>query len=111
MSSYSNQIQGYSKSLKKRMIVSRLFGIFGCCVGIASIVLYSFYKETTHWQWLCLIMMTYSLGMIFMQNCNLQAVKVGNPWQRVNGLCAILLFALDVMLITYALTTGKIILW
>lgn len=111
MANYSEQMQEYTKALKRRLVLSRLIGILGCLVGIACIIFYAFFRGDVQWQWLCLIMMVYSLGMIFMQNCNLQAVKVGNPWQRVNGICSILLFALDVSLITYALCVGKIILW
>lgn len=111
MSSYAQKMDDYSRVLKRRMVLARFMGIMGCCVGIACIVLYAYFHNEEQWQWLCLTLMAYSLGTIFMQNCNLQAVKVGNPWQRVNGICAMLMYALDIAIITYALATGKVILW
>lgn len=111
MSSYAEKMKDYSKVLKKRMIMARLIGILGCAVAITCIVLYAQHHDQTQWQWLCLILMTYSLGTIFLQNCNLQTIKVGNPWQRVNAVCAVLLYAVDVVLITYALCMRFIVLW
>lgn len=111
MSAYTEKMNDYSKVLKKRMIWARLIGILGCAIAIACIVLYAYHHGETQWQWLCLILMTYSLGTIFLQNCNLQTVKVGNPWQRVNGICSVLLYAVDVAIITYALSTGLVVLW
>ena len=111
MSLYAQRMNDYSKVLKKRLIVSRLIGILACLVGIACIVLFAYFHEQTNWQWLCLILMAYSLGTIFMQNCNLQAIKVGNPWQRVNGACAILMYILDIIILVYALSTGKVVLF
>lgn len=111
MSAYTEQINDYSKVLKKRMITARLVGILGCLIAITCIILYAYNHDQTQWQWICLILMTYSLGTIFLQNCNLQTIKVGNPWQRVNGICAILLYAVDVVIITYALCMGFVVLW
>lgn len=111
MNVYKQRFDAYSRTLKKRLVVSRLVGILACLVGIACIVLFALYHKETQWQWLCLIMLAYSLGTIFMQNCNLQAIKNGNPWQRINGFCSLMLYALDIFILVYSLVKGYIVLF
>lgn len=111
MNGYSQKMNDYAKVLKRRLITSRLIGILGCLIGLACIVLYAYFHGQTQWQWTCLVLLGYSLGTIFMQNCNLQAVKNGNPWERVNGICAILMFLLDIFILSYAMASGNLIVW
>lgn len=111
MSTYSEKMKDYSKVLKRRMIMARLIGILGCGVAIASLVFYAKYHDELQWKWICIILMMYSLGTIFLQNCNLQTIKVGNPWQRINAICAILLYLADVAIIVYAIVCGYVVLW
>lgn len=94
-----------SAYLRRKMMISRIFGIFACLVAIAGLVLKLL--EVID-EWLCLLLIVYSLGTIFSLNGNLQDIKVGNPWQRVNFACAILMYLFVVFIIIYGFCVGEL---
>lgn len=97
-------VQDYAGFLKRRMMMSRILGIFTCLLGIACIVL--FYLKIVN-DWMCLVVLAYCMANCFSLNSNLQGVKVGNPWQRVNSICAIILYLFVVFLISYGFASGE----
>ncbi len=99
----NNIMNDYTKHLKNKMMLARIFGILACLVAIAGIVLK--YLEIIN-AWLCIISIAYALGTIFGFNSNLQDIKVGNPWQRINGICSLLMYAFVIFLIIYGFATG-----
>ncbi len=94
-----------SAYLRRKMMISRIFGIFACLVAITGLVLKLL--EVID-EWLCLLLIVYSLGTIFSLNGNLQDIKVGNPWQRINFACAILMYLFVVFIIIYGFCVGEL---
>ncbi len=99
-------MNGINAYLKRKMMFARIFGILTCLIAIAGIVLK--YLAIID-EWLCIMSIAYCLGMIFTYNSNLQNVKVGNPWQRINSICAILMYILVVFIIVYGFTSGELV--
>ncbi len=94
-----------SAYLRRKMMISRIFGIFACLVAITGLVLKLL--EVID-EWLCLLLIVYSLGTIFSLNGNLQDIKVGNPWQRINFACAIFMYLFVVFIIIYGFCVGEL---
>ena len=110
-------MQGYNAFLKRKMMISRIFGIFACLVAITGLVLKFLNLVITGLvlkflnlvdDWLCLMMIVYSLGTIFALNGNLQDIKVGNPWQRINFACSVLMYLFVVFIIIYGFCTKQL---
>lgn len=95
----------YAKHLRNKMMMSRLLGILACLIAIAGIVL-RFLEILS--PWLCIISIAYAMAIIFGFNSNLQDIRVGNPWQRINALLAVLMFALVIFLIVYGFVSGEL---
>ncbi len=100
-------LQQEAVHLRKKMISSRLTGILACIVALASIVV--FYLKVIN-EWMCIIAIAYCLATIFTANSFIQDVKVGNPWQRINGICSILFYILVVFLIAYGFISKNLVL-
>lgn len=98
-------IQDYSGFLKRKMIMSRIMGVISCLIGITCLILY-YFKVVN--EWMCLIILTYCMANCFMLNSNLQGIKVGNPWQRVNAYCSIFFYLFVVFLISYGFASGNL---
>lgn len=99
--------QDHISYLKRKMIVSRLTGIFACLIGLASIVL--LYLKLLD-EWMCIIIIGYAMATAFSSNSFLQGAKVGNPWQRLNFACAIFFYIVVVVLIVYGFISGELII-
>ena len=98
-------MQAQAKFLKRKMIMSRVIGLLCCLVAIAMIFIY--YFKTIN-EWLSIISISYCTATIFVTNSFIQDVRVGNPWQRVNGACAILLYLFTLFLLVWGFTHGHI---
>ncbi len=98
-------MQELSAYLKRKMMISRIFGIFACLVAITGLVLK--FLELLD-DWLCLMMIVYSLGTIFALNGNLQDIKVGNPWQRINFACSVIMYLFVIFIIIYGFCIGEL---
>lgn len=98
-------MNNYAKHLKHKMMMARLLGILACLVAIAGIVLK--YLGIVS-DWLCIISIAYSMATIFLFNSSLQDIRIGNPWQRINAICALLLYAFVIFLIVYGFTSGQL---
>ena len=98
-------MQELNAYLKRKMMISRIFGIFACLVAITGLVLK--FLEIVD-DWLCLMMIVYSLGTIFALNGNLQDIKVGNPWQRINFACSVIMYLFVVFIIIYGFCTVEL---
>lgn len=105
MSDIRTQIEDSNRLLKRRMNMSRIIGTLACLMGIACIVLYAFNIVN---QWMCLIVLTYTMATIFSYNSSLQSIKVGNPWARINVICSLILYVLVIFLMSYALASGAL---
>ena len=91
--------------LKRKMRMSRMIGIMCCLLAIAAIVTY--YLKTMN-EWISVIIIAYSAATIFTANSFIQDIRVGNPWQRVNAVCAILIYLLTVFLIVWGFVYGEL---
>lgn len=96
-------MQAQAAFFKRKMIMSRIMGFLCCFIAIASIIVY--YLKIID-EWMSVITISYCAATIFVVNSFLQDIKVGNPWQRVNGACAIILYLFTVFLIVYGFVTG-----
>ncbi len=100
-----NALQKEARYLKKRMLISRIIGIFACLFSLTGIAVYYFNLIN---EWLCIIVIAYCLGNIFTSNSFIQDMKVGNPWHRVNGVCSIIFYILTVALIIYGFVSHNL---
>ena len=98
-------MNSYAKHLKHKMMMARLLGILACLVTITGIILK--YLGIIS-DWLCIISIAYSMATIFTFNSSLQDIRVGNPWQRINAACSLLLYAFVIFLIVYGFTSGQL---
>lgn len=104
-STVKQQMQSHAQFLKRKMIMSRITGILACLIAIASMVL--MYLKITS-EWMCVIIICYSMALIFSSNSFLQNIKIGNPWQRINMACAIFFYIAVVALIVYGFISGDL---
>ena len=98
-------LQAQAQFFKRKMIVSRILGIFCCLMVIAGLAVY--YLKLFN-EWFCAIIICYSIATIFIANSFLQDIKVGNPWQRINGFCGILLYLFTIFLIVWGFVNGNL---
>ncbi len=108
MKSKSNSLNAVQKEAlyyKRKMIIRRIIGIIACLVTLGCIAIY--YFKTIN-EWLCIIIIAYCLGTIFSTNSFLQDIKVGNPWQRINGVVAVGFYIIVVFLIVYGFITKSL---
>lgn len=103
----NNYAKQYAGFLKRKMIMSRFIGILCCLIAIVGIVIY-FLKLWTDRQWLIMITISYCMATVFTANSFLQDIKVGNPWQRVNGFCSVVLYLFAVFLIVFGFVDGQL---
>ena len=103
---YNSQAQNYAAFLRRKMILSRLTGILSCIIAIAGIVL--MYLGLVS-EWMCIIVIGYAMAMIFTSNSFLQGIKIGNPWQRINMVCAIFFYIAVLALIIYGFIAGELV--
>lgn len=104
MSPSYNQKQ-YGKYLCRRMMISRIMGIFACALGIASLILMYFGKVS---EWMCIIVLTYAMATAFSSNSFLQNIKSANAWHRINTICSVIFYILAIVLIVYGFITGNL---
>ena len=106
-------VADYGKYLKRKMMMARIFGIFGCLLGLVCITLYGLQKgnivEEVINDWMLLVMLTYCMATAFTYNSGLQGIKAKNPWQRVNAACAIFFFLFVIFLLAYGIAIGYLI--
>jgi len=107
MNKLSPTMQTYSAFLRRKMILSRILGIFACLIAIASIVLMhlKFVSE-----WMCIIFISYAMATIFSNNSFLQGIKIGNPWQRINMISSIFFYLCVFALIIIGFIEGQLTL-
>lgn len=98
-------MQAQAAFYKRKMIMSRVIGVLCCLVAIGAIVIY--YLKTIN-EWLSVITISYCAATVFVTNSFIQDIRVGNPWQRVNGFCAILLYMFTVFLMVWAFIHGHL---
>lgn len=92
---------------KRKMISSRIIGVVSCLLSFGAITVYYLGKIN---QWMCIIVLAYCLGNIFSANSFLQDIRVGNPWQRINGICSVFFYALAIFLIVWGFITKELVL-
>lgn len=104
----------YGKYLKRRMMMARILGIVGCVEGIICMIIFILQKTKVMGEvindWMCLIILTFCMAQAFTLNSGLQWVKLGNPWQKINSICAIFFYLFVVFLISYGFASGNMTL-
>ena len=105
MKKNNSPIQSYGSYLKRKMIMTRILGIFACLIALGSIAL-MYYNLVS--EWICIIAIGYAMATAFSSNSFLQGVKVGNPWQRINMVCAIFFYMAVLALIVYGFICGEL---
>ena len=106
-SSYQAQTAAYRL---RKMKTSRVIGMLSCLLAFATIVIYYMDNVKFANDWMCIISLTYCLGSVFNSNSFLQDMKVGNPWQRVNGIISIAFYILMGFLIVWGFITKELVL-
>lgn len=99
------EVQDYAGFLKRKLMISRVLGIFTSLLGIACLFLY-YFKIVN--DWMCIVVLTYCMGNCFSFNSHLQGVKVGNPWQRINSILSFILYLFVIFLISYGFASGNL---
>lgn len=105
MANVNSPAQSHTAFLRRKMIMSRIIGIFSCLLALTAIIL-MYYKVAS--EWLCTIAIGYALATIFSNNSILQGAKTGNPWQRINLICAILFYIIVIALIILGFSNGAL---
>ena len=103
----NSYMQSLSAYLKRKLSMARILGIFSCLLCIGALILICIDAVN---QWLPVIAIAYSLATIFASNSFLQDVKIGNPWQRINMICAIFFYVAVLFLIIYGFVAGELTL-
>lgn len=98
-------MQAQAAFYKRKMIMSRIVGLFCCLLAIGAIIIY--YFKTIN-EWLSVITVAYCVATIFVTNSFLQDIKIGNPWQRINAICGIFLYLVTIFLMIWAFVQGHI---
>ena len=91
--------------LRRKMRMSRIVGTICCLAIIVTLVMYYLKRMN---EWLAIINICYCIATIFVSNSFLQDIKVGNPWQRINGLISILFYLATVGLIIWGFANGQL---
>ena len=97
----------YSKMLKKRILMTRLISILTSAVGVGYVFFYYFNLVD---QWLCGIMILYTIAMILMFNSNYQEIFSGIKLSKLNLAFAVLFFLSTVALMVYSIVSGNLTL-
>ena len=102
----------YGEFLKRKLKITRWMGLFTCLVGLACIILFGMQRvnliQTMFSEWMLLVMITYTMAAAFTLNSGLQGIKSGNPWARLNAMCAIAFYLFVVTLISYGFASGNL---
>lgn len=100
-----SRLEVYSKRLKKKMIWMRIFGTLLGAIGIAAIFFYYFHIVEP---WLCIFLLSYSMGMLFTVNATYQAIVSSYTWASANKIVAYFFYALTLALIIFSFASGNI---
>lgn len=102
---FSPEIQNAAKYMKRKMVFSRIMGVFFCLLAAAAITLLAL-QITPHSTTILLI--CFSLAGMFMSNGNLQSIKNGRKLYVVNILLATLCFAGMIAYMVISLMDGTL---
>ena len=102
-------VQEWGDWLKRKLIYSRILGVI-CSLLCAGAMVLLYFKIGNFNNWMCTIVICFSMAGVFMANSNIQAVRSGRKWQVVNMLLALLCYAAVVVLVTISMLNGFIAL-
>lgn len=102
---FSPEVQDMAKYMKRKMVYSRIMGVFFCLLAAGAIALLAL-QISGHYTTILLI--CFSLAGMFMSNGNLQSVKNGKKMYIVNILLACLFFAGVIAFTVLSFTTGAL---
>lgn len=102
---FSPEVQNAAKYMKRKMIFSRIMGVFFCVLAAVAVALLAL-QLTPHSTTILLI--CFALAGMFMSNGNLQSVKNGRKLYVVNILLASLCFAGMITFMVISLTNGTL---
>ena len=103
----SPKVSQWGKTLKKKMVFSRLAGLLFCLLCLGSLAL-MYFKIID--RWMCLIMISFLMACIFISNSYLQGAKLGRKWQAINLFLALICYAAVITFITIAFMKGTLTL-
>ena len=96
-------MDAYGRVLKQKMYGVRINGLLVSLVGIASIVFYFFQVINP---FLCLVLLCYSIGIVFILNSTYQEVRSGKIYSKLNLAFSFLFLAITVGLVVYCFVKG-----
>ena len=102
-------VQDYGRFLKRKLKMARVLGICSCVMCILCMVGYYFKFSLLANEMMTCLVLTYFIANIFSANSNLQFVKSGNAWQRVNGILSIIIYLCSIALSIIAFVTGEFV--
>ena len=95
----------YSQFLKKKILKTRLIGIFSSLIGLSHLMLY-YFGLMNHW--LCAVMICYIIAINFLINSTYQEIFSGIKLSRLNLAIAVLFLLGTIALIVYAIISGNL---
>ena len=102
---FSPEVQNAAKYMKRKLIFSRIMGVFFCLLAAVAVALLAL-QLTPHSTTILLI--CFSLAGMFMSNGNLQSVKNGTKLYVVNILLASLCFAGMIAFMVISIMNGTL---
>ena len=102
-------IQEYGRFLKRKMKMARILGICSCVLCILCMVGHYLKFSLLENELMTCLVLTYCIANIFSANSNLQFVKSGNAWQRVNGILSIIVYLCSIALVIVSFATGEFV--
>lgn len=104
----NTELQKVAKYMKRSLVFSRLMGLIFCliCAGALALMYFKVFD-----QWMCMIVVSFSMAGIFICNSYLQSIKSaknGRTWQVVNLLLAFLCYCAVITFVTIAFVNGSL---
>ncbi|MBQ8444750.1 MAG: hypothetical protein IJX25_05310 [Clostridia bacterium] len=101
----SAPVREWGRYMKSKLAFARLAGLFFClvCAGSLALLYFKIFD-----QWMCIIMVSFSMACIFIANSFLQSVKTGRTWQVVNLILSAICYVAVITFVTIGFIEGSI---
>ena len=95
----------YSRQVKRRLIKTRMTALLSAILGIVCVLFY--YLKIVD-SWVCIICLSYSMGISFIMNSSYQELHDSKTWRRLNMILGLLFFLITIGIIIYAFASKNI---
>ncbi|MBO5394792.1 MAG: hypothetical protein J6A28_02680 [Clostridia bacterium] len=107
----NSQLKDVAKYMRRSLIVSRIMGLLFClvCAGALTLMYFKIFD-----QWMCMIVVSFSMAGIFICNSYLQSIKCvknGRTWQIVNLILAFLCYCAVIVFVVICFVNGSLKFW